>query len=238
MSTVEKSGVSQRQAAIIGGIALLIMTISAIFASGFVHGNLIIPGDSEATTNNIIKFQFLFRTGVISWLIILVSDIVVAWAFYIYFKRVNKSLSLLSAWFRLSYTGILAIAISCLIVVLLLIDTNYISIMQGDQQYNNVMLFINAFNEIWNFGLIVFGVHLLLVGFLAIKSKYTPKIIGIILLIASASYFIVHSSYLLFPQYHQIIAVIENILSISAMGEVVFGIWLLIKGGKDLGKSK
>jgi len=58
--------ISQRNAAIIAGLGLLIMTIAAIFANSFVLQSLIVPGDAATTANNITANELLFRTGICS----------------------------------------------------------------------------------------------------------------------------------------------------------------------------
>jgi hypothetical protein len=91
-----------------------------LFSNGFVHGNLVVQGDASATFDNITSSKMLFKAEIFGWLIILIIDIVVAWAFYIFLEPIHKSLSLLGAWLRLAYAAILGMAIMNLIVVLLL----------------------------------------------------------------------------------------------------------------------
>ena len=70
--------ISQRKAAIVAGIALLIMIIPAILTNFFVFERLIVPGDAAATANNIVASEGLFRAGIISWLIVITCDVVAA----------------------------------------------------------------------------------------------------------------------------------------------------------------
>jgi len=44
--------------------------------------------------------------GIAGWLVILTADAVVAWALYVFLKPINKSLSLLAAWFRVIFVAI------------------------------------------------------------------------------------------------------------------------------------
>ncbi|WP_214659001.1 DUF4386 domain-containing protein [Candidatus Formimonas warabiya] len=118
----------QRNAAIVAGISFLLMTIAAGFAYGIVLGNLIVPGDATATANKIMDSLMLFRASICSFLIVLICD-VVAWALYVFLKQVNKSLSLLTAWFRLVYATILGIALLNLVKgMLLLSGADYLTV--------------------------------------------------------------------------------------------------------------
>ena len=58
------SEITQRQAAIIAGVGLLLMTIFAIFANFFVLESLIVDGDAILTSNNITASEGLFRFGI------------------------------------------------------------------------------------------------------------------------------------------------------------------------------
>ena len=92
--------ISLRKAAIVAGFGLLIMSILAPFANFYVFPSLIVPGDGATTANNIMANELLFRSGICSFIIVIILDVVVAWALYVLLKPVNKSLSLLTAWFR------------------------------------------------------------------------------------------------------------------------------------------
>lgn len=233
MTEFKTEKISQRRAAIITGVTMLVMAGFAAFAAGFVNSSLIVKGNASATASNIFNSLALFRSGVFGWLLILVSDIIVAWALYIFLKEVDNIVALLGAWFRLIYCAILGASILNLVYILLLLSGGNTPAAQYNQLNAQVMLFINAFNKMWSFGLIIFGLHLLIIGTLVLKSGFIPKILGILLLFAALSYVIVHLLHVFFPQFEQTTVVLENILSLPMMlGELSFGIWLLIKGGR------
>ena len=53
-----------------------------------------------------------------------------------------------------------------------------------NQLYAQGMLSLSAFQSGWDVGLVIFGLHLLVVGYLAFKSGYIPKWLGVLLFIA------------------------------------------------------
>jgi hypothetical protein len=234
MLVFETEKISLRKAAIIAGITMFIIAIAAAFAVGVVDTRLIVDGDATATMNNIKKSISLFKAGIFSWLIILICDIVISWALYIFFKQIDSSLSLLGAWFRLAYSIILGIAILNLVFVTILLSTDYQLLFNETEQLKSLlMLFVIAFHKMWSFGLIIFGVHLLIIGYIVMKSGFIPRILGILLLIAAFSYMFIHIMHLFLPQYDNITGLLEGILSLPmALGELGLGIWMLIKGGK------
>ena len=232
--TAQLSDTPIRQAALVTGIAIIIMALAAVFAMDVVPGELIVPGDAAATTGNIQNSALLFRAGVFSLLIILICDVLAAWGLYIILKPVNSALSLLTAWFRLVYVAILGTALNNYITVLLLTGgENYLTLLGPDQLRAQVMVLLNAFNDTWSMGLIVFSLHILLLGYLVLKSGYIPKTFGILLLLAFLGYALAHSINLLLPDSESIQRLIGWIFIIPmVVGEVGLGVWLLIKGVK------
>lgn len=231
--------ISPRKAAIIVGVTMIMIVLCAGFGYGFVHSSLVITGDAAATVSQLDQNMPLFRAEIFSWFLILVFDIIIAWALTIFMQQIDHHLALLSGWFRLIYAVILGIAISNLVMVsLLLSSNNYSAFLPADQLNAQVMLYLSAFNSIWSLGLIVFGLHLLIIAYLILKADFIPKLLGILLLIAALSYVLIHSMHLFLPQYETTTMLIETVLSLPmTVGELGFGIWLLLKGGKTPKKS-
>jgi hypothetical protein len=226
--------ISLRKAAIVAGTAILVMAAAAIFATDVVLSRLIVPGDAAATTDNIRTSEILFRAGIFSWLVVLICDVLAAWGLYVFLKPVNRSLSLLMAWLRLVYAAILGTALLNFIIVLLLVGgDSYLPVLGTDQLQAQVLLFLNAFNDMWSIGLAVFGFHILVLAYLVFKSGYVPKIFGILLFIAFWGYLITYVANLLLPDYENYKTIIELIFIIPMIvGEVGLAVWLLFRGVK------
>lgn len=231
--TDQLSDISLRNAAIIAGVAILIMTVAAVFATDLTIGNLIVQDNEVATFNNIKSSELLFRTGILSWLIILICDVLAAWGLYIFLKPVNKGVSLIMAWFRLVYAAMLGTALYNYVEVLLLVSRDsYMTEFNTNQLQLLVMKSVEGFQNMWALGLIVFGIHIYFLGYLIIKSGYIPKSLGILLLLAFIGYVVTNILDLLLPAYEQIKTIIEWIFIIPMLSEVILGFWLLIKGVK------
>ncbi len=219
--------ISLSRAALVAGIGLLLMTTIFILADIFAFRSLIVPGDAAATANNIMAEEILFRIAICSFIIVAILDLVVAWAIYILLKPVNKSLSLLAAWFRLVYAAILVIALLNLVIVLLLLSgANYLVVFDTEQLHAQVLLFLNAFDELWAIGLILFGFHLIILGYLVFKSGYISRIMGILLIAAGLGYPVSNFAKLFFPNFD------ASLIMFLGWGELLFMFWLLFKGAK------
>ena len=219
--------ISLSNSAIIAGIGLILMAILAPIANFAILQKLIVSGDSATTVSNIVSSEGLFRIGIGCFLIVAILDIIVAWALYVFLKPVNKSLSLLIAWFRIVYATVLVVVLIYLLNVLqLLHGAAYLAPFTASQIQAQVMLSLNTFNLGWGLGLIIFGFHLLLLGYLMFKAGYMRKMLGILLILASLGYLIDGFGKLLSGDYNM------NISMFTFIGEIILIFWLLIKGWK------
>ncbi|QWH41288.1 DUF4386 domain-containing protein [Bacillus mycoides] len=219
---------NERKFALFAGTSLLIMAFAAFFSYGFVHGNLVVQRDASTTLHNIQTSSSLFKAEIFGWIIIFITDIIASWALYFFLKPIHASLSLLAACLRLMYTAILGIAIFNLIFVLLLSK----STVANSEAYT--MLFLEAFEYIWSVGLVIFGLHLLVLGYVTFLSKQIPKFISVLLFIAAIGYIVIHVMNTMFSQYDAIISILNVVFQLPMIaGELGFSIWLLLRGGKN-----
>lgn len=221
------TGLSRRQASIVAGLGLLLMAILAPIANFGALLNLIVDGDPAATASNILSSIRLFRTGISLFLTVAILDVIIAWSLYYLFIPTNKSLSLLTAWFRLAYSAVFVVAASHLIQVLNLLNgTGGISSFGQEQVQAMVMLQLKGFMATWDLGLLIFAVHLLVLGYLVFKSASFPKFLGILIALAGLGYSIDSLGKILVPGYSLTISMYTFI------GEVLLIFWLFWRGFK------
>ncbi|MEV5028977.1 DUF4386 domain-containing protein [Paenibacillus sp. LPE1-1-1.1] len=219
----------------IAGFGLLLMAILAMFSNFTVLEGLIVADDAATTANNIITNEILFRSGFLCFVLVLILDVLVTWALYVLLKPVNKNLALLAALFRLVYTAVFGMALHHFLNVLqLLSGAEYLTVFTTEQLHAQAMLLIDAFNNGWLIGLVFFGLHLLVAGYLIIKSRgYLPKLIGIFLVLSAAGYLTDSIAHFLLPNYSDYQTVFLLIVAIpGVVGELSLAFWLLIKGVK------
>lgn len=206
-----------KKAHIIAGISLLLMTVIALFTYGYIHSTFLASPDEV-----IYQSSSELTLGLIGWSFIIILDFIVAWAFYECLKHVNLKVSLLNMILRILYTFILMVAVYQIATIVFSLDS---------LSLKEIASYNQAFENIWSYGLIVFGIHLTLTGYLSIKSKKIPSFWGYLISFAGLCYIIVHS----LKGLNIDISLIETILSLPMMiGELGFGLWLLIKGRKLL----
>jgi len=215
------ANISLRTAAVIAGVGLLLMTILAPIAYLNTFQSLVKFDDAALTAQNILNSIDAFRTCIILLFTVAILDIVVAWALYILLVPTNKNLSALAAWLRVIYAGIFIFAISKLYTALQVITVD------GTQ----TMSFLKAFQSIWDMALVLFGFHLLVLGYLAFKSGYIPKWLGVLLVLACVGYIVDGFGKSISPNYSL------NIGQFTFVGEVLLIFWLLWKGFKGFDQA-
>ena len=135
------------------------------------------------------------------------------------------------AGLRVVFAIIFAVGIFSLILILKIANGN-IAVAQeiiGKQ----IMNYLESFEAIWPFSLIIFGFHLFALGILVFRSKYIHNFLGVVLIFAAVSYILIHGAKFLFSESENYIRTAEMILSLPmAFGEVGFAFWLIIRGGK------
>ncbi len=200
------------------------MAVLAANANFGIMQTLVVSGDAQATSENIIASSGSFRLAIISFLVVAALDIVVAWALFVILKSANRSLSLIAALFRIIYAVIFAFSLTKLFGVYQLLTAPGSS--QGNEIFTQALNGIDAFQKGWDIGLILFGIHLLLLGFISFRFGTIPKWLGALLAIAGLGYLIDSIGILLSPLYTL------SIGEYTFFGELILIFWLLWKGIK------
>ena len=213
----------------LAGVLYLIITIAAIVAHMYVPTTLIVPGDATATVGNISNSEMLFRFGGIgSELIVLLSEVILAVLLYVLLKPVNKTLSLVAAVSRLIMTTIHGFNLINYFFVLIIVGgAGFLSGFDAGQLNSLAMLFLEAHSFGFTIGIAFLVIHVFVLGYLIYKSGYFPKIIGVLFIIAGLGYLFDSFSLLLIPSYTTTPIYIAIPIAIA---ELVFPVWLLIKG--------
>ena len=216
---------SVRRGSVIAGTGILLMAVLAGVGQLVVIEGMITEGNAAKTAEDILASEGMFRLGVASWYVVAILDVVVAWALLQVFTPVNRGMARLAAWSRLAYAAVLTVAVGQLAgIPTLLRSDDYSSAFGNEQLQAQAMLRVDGFNDIWIAALILFGVHLLLIGYLAFKSGYVPKVIGVLLVIAGAGY--------VFDSFSTVLSQGPPIIvsTVTFLGEFLLACWLVIRG--------
>ncbi len=199
-----------RPAAWVGGTSLLLIAVLAGVGNFAALTPLITVGDAVKTAAAIAGSETQFRIGVMCMLTAAVLDVVVAAVLRRIFEPVDRMLAVTAAWFRVAYVAVFVVAITQLALVPSLL---------GNPQL--AMNAVNAYTAIWHIGLILFAAHLLLIGYLAFRSGFVPRWLGILVAIAGIGYLIDGVGAVLVTDY------VPTVSTVTFIGEVALIGWLL-----------
>ena len=142
-------------------------------------------------------------------IITLVCDSGVALLFYNLLKPVRKSLSLFAALWRLIFVAVMAVN-----------SLNYFGLLDLFKSAHSSA----AFNTGYDLALVPFGIHCLVTGYLIFKSKFLPKIIGILMLLVGFGYL----TFVWPPLGDQLF--VPYILVLALLAEGSLTLWLILFG--------
>src|SRR5713101_6827797 len=214
---------SPRPRARITGVVYLFYFLTAVCGEFFFKG-LVVHGDAAATANNILAHQSLFRLGLATGLIATACYVTVTALFYGLFKPVNRTLSLLAAFFSLVGCAILAFASLFRIAPLVVLGGGqYLSVFKVEQLRALAFLFLKLYGQAVNICFVFFGVYCLQIGYLIFRSAFLPRILGVLMAFAGLGWLTFLS-----PPLANYLS--PYIFAPGILGEGSLTLWLLVIG--------
>ena len=175
---------SPRPRARITGVVYLFYFLTAVLGVFFM-GGIVVDGDAAATATNLLAHESLFRLGLATGLVATAGYIALTALFYGLFKPVNRSLSLLAAFFSLVGCAILAFASLFQIAPLVVLGGSpYLSVFKVEQLRALALMFLELNTQAGNICVVFFGVYCLLIGYLIFRSTFLPRILGVLMALA------------------------------------------------------
>jgi hypothetical protein len=216
-----------KQIAKISGIAYLLIFLAGFYANFEVLESLVDSTNPSITITNFINNHSRFGNGLLGFVIMLFFDVVLIGSLYYLTKPTNRKLSYVASFFRILHALFFGVALLKLLYVYDL--TNNLSNSIKLQQLVTELLL--DFDTLWTIGLLFFGIHLIVLGYLALKSTYIPKTLGILLVLAAFGYLIDGIAKLMMSNYKDYKDIFEIVVVVpSVVGEFSFTVWLLLKG--------
>jgi hypothetical protein len=209
----------------IAGFFYLLTILTRMFVEIFVRNRLVVSDDAAVTATNIIAHESLWWWGFAGDIIAFASYIALTALLYELFKPVNRSVSLVGAFFGLVASVIQAISsLFHLAPLVLLGGARYLRVFSVEQLQALALVFLRLRAAAYhNIGLVFFGLYLLLVGILILKSTFLPRVIGALMMLAGLSY-------VPFLSPELVRSLKPYILIFPAVGQISLCLWLLVMG--------
>jgi len=219
--------VNPQREARIGGALYLVVIVTAFFAELFVRSSLIVSGNPAATAHNLLTSERLYRFAGMADLVNVSCDIGVAIILYDLLKPVHQSISLAAAVFRVAFdVGLAGATIFHFAPLYLLKDPTYAAAFPTGEVLNLAYEMLQIHNLGYNLFIIFFAAHLLLIGYLIIRSTFLPRVLGALLIFTSACYLANTFLHLVDPD----VPTSFLLLMPGLISEFAIASWLLIRG--------
>ncbi len=211
------------------GLYYLIVAICGGFAQ-IVREQVYAPGDATTTTNNVIASADLVRFSFVSDLVAATAMLGVVLTLYQLLKHVNAPIARAMVAFV-----IVSSAITCLNMVFqfaaltVATDPTYTAAFTGDGRQTAVLFFLNLQHTGYLIAQIFFGLWLLPLGVLALRSTMFPRALAIVLIAATPAYLLEVTLEFLAPDLASPISAVL-VLPIVILAEVSMLVYLLAKG--------
>jgi hypothetical protein len=222
---------SPKRVARIAGVLYLLVGIFGGFAQGYVYPKVFVAGDAASTLRNLLANVELVRIGVVSDLFQATVWVSLAMTLYVLLKHVNRSaanamvvfaaigagITMLNAAFEYEGMRIASGAVNLAAVG----DTNSgaLAVLMIDAQHYGLLI-----------ASIFMGLWLVPLGYLAYKSGWFPKALGVVLIVGGACYLVDMLAAFLTPDLgraiHGYVAILPTVAEISML------VYLLVVGVK------
>lgn len=208
----------------ITGLLYLGLAITGMLSFLFARQKLFVLGDPLATTNNLINQEALARWG-IAWELALVAfqALAAVW-FYKLFAKINSFAAISLAFFGMVNAILILVSNAFWLTALSLALRN------GINQAELVFSFFEIHDSLWIVGKLFFGLWLIPMGYLVLKSKM-PHLLGWILISGGLGYIISVFFQIISPA--SFASIIEPLTIPATIGEFWIIGYLLFKKNKS-----
>jgi hypothetical protein len=197
----------------IAGLLYIVGSLFGVVRLLYIPSALFVHGNAAATASNIVAHEMLFRSGIVTYLIGSTLWIFVTLALYRLFKDVDHTLAVLTV-----ILGSLMVVplffvntVNDAVTLLFARGTDFVSVFDKPQREAFVLLFLNLHNELDLANGIFWGLWLLPLGLLVYKSRFLPRILGVLLVIACFGYLAFSFTSFLFPNYQGTVGKITSV---------------------------
>ncbi len=219
----------------IAGFIYLLLAITGVVSLLYFPRTFFVFGNATATANNITSSELLFRIGILVGLISQVIFVFLALALYRLLKEISHMQALLMVTLVVvsASTGFLN-ALNQVAALILLSGADFLSVFEKPQLDALAYVFLRLHSQGWQAIQIFWGLWLFPFGFLVYKSRFIPKILGVLLTIAGSAYLLSSFMFFVLPQYK---TTVSPLITLLEMGELPIILWLLIMGVKTVGNE-
>ena len=204
------------------------MIATGVFALG-IRDALIVPGDPAATAANILGAEPWFRLGFAADLVSAGAYVGTTFLLYILLRPVSRSGSLFAALLGLAGSVIMAVNLAHLMGALFYLKGGpALAAFDAGQLQALAMASLRLHALGYNIAVVMFAAHLMMLGWLVLKSAFLPRLLGVLLVLAWLSWWINSFAIFLAPGFAAYLYPYILLPSLAAEGGLA--LWLVVMG--------
>jgi Domain of unknown function (DUF4386) len=222
--------ISKQKLAKTAGILYLFIVILGFWGIMYVPSQTVVRGDAVATMNKIISNEFFFRSGIAGNLASSVIFLFLALTFYRLFKNTDENLAKALVVLVIVQTPVVFVSEALNVSALMVAKGELLKSFEVIQRQEFVLFLLRTSKYTIIILEIFWGLWLIPLGQLILKSGYLPRIIGIFLILGGIAYVIEVMDYILLSE--KLSFITDYFAFLYSVAELSTVFWLLIKGVK------
>lgn len=221
------ANLTNRTAGMAGLFYFLHIGLSA-FGLGYVNPKFTTGNAPGIQMQTLLQHEALFRAGIFTRLASAVPWLLLAFALYRLLKSIHEGRAKTMLVLMILSMPIGFIAESANLTALLAAKGELWCGFETAQRQDWVSLLLGFANTTIPVSEILWGAWLIPFGLLACRSRFLPRALGIMLIVAGCGYLIEWTSFLLHPAVRDIVSPVT--LGVGGLVEIITMAWLLLKG--------
>jgi hypothetical protein len=215
------------------GALYLVIIVAGVWSEAVVRAPLLVPDDPLNTVAGLQASLGWVRASIAADAVMLIADVALAVLLFRLLQVYGLTLALTAMAFRLMQVAVLGANLLNLQAAVRLADSSGASSLLGDDTAAALAtLRLQAHAEGYDLGLVFFGINTLLTSVLLLRSRWTPRALGLLMAAAGVVYLAGSSLRLLAPNLSSAFA---PAYVLPLLAESAFCLWLLWVG---LGRGK
>jgi len=224
---------STKNTARLAGLLWLLAVVTGGFGLSYVRSKVIVPEDAAATVANIMASEFLYRAAIVGTLFSQIFMFFFGLTLFRLFKGVHEVLATVFLVSIMMTVGIAVVnTLNHFEALLVLSQADYLKVFNPEQLKAMAMTSVRLANSSGQGLLEIFWApYYFSFGLLVIRSKFLPKVLGILLMIMGVGFATNILEKFLIPQFHPVMFT-RLAMTLGALGGIPTILWLLIMGAK------
>lgn len=168
------------------GLMYLGLAVTGALGYQLVRGQLYVADDPHGTLSNLVEHTSLARLGIVLELGIVLTQALAAVWFYRLFRSVDTFAAGLIAVFGMVNAVAILVSAALLATALDVSDDKSLAVSGGAAATVQLLYVISG--HLWGVGGLFFGLWLIPMGWLAVRSRWLPRALGQLLMVGGVGY--------------------------------------------------